>query len=67
MTSRQFQQRMKDTKADLLNDGKEIEDCALDVADCLLYEREIRRYIVKHYGIERPETMRELLADLIFG
>ncbi len=49
MTDKQFEKRMRETASDCINDGMELDQVAYDVAENLLYDPEIRKYLAKNY------------------
>lgn len=67
MTRKEFDRRIKDCREDIQSDGKDVEDVALDVADCLLRDEEIKSYVAYRYGGVNVTVAREIVADLIVG
>lgn len=75
LTPAKFKKLMKDTRMDLEADGMDIEQVASDVADSMLYDRDIDYYvryqIYKNTGKDMDMIpkwqVKEYLADNIYG
>lgn len=75
MSDKKFEKMMRDTRSDLESDGMDIGDVASDIADSMLYDKDVALYvrhtIARNTG-QSPDsvskqTMKEFLADNIYG
>lgn len=65
LTEEQFKERMKEVGEQIKADGMEVDDVALDVAESLLYDPEIREYVEQTHSRTKWSIMKEIVADYI--
>ena len=64
MTEKQFRKRMKQTAEDCIGDGMELDQVAYDVAECLLFDPDISKYLAKNYpGLKTKWTKQTFIAE----
>jgi hypothetical protein len=69
VTKGEFEKRMLEIGQDTLSDnpGMDIQDCAVDLADCALYDPEILKFCKKEWPGESREGLKYIVADYIAG
>lgn len=67
MTDSQFKKLCKDTVSDCKASGIDIDGCAFDIADNMLYDPKVIAYVKKKLGSSyNKTTAREFVGDCLY-
>jgi len=65
-TDKQFREFLKEAAQDTIADGHNLDECAGDIADCLWYDDDLKKYVLKkHPWIKTKQQWREFIADYL--
>lgn len=65
-TEKQFRKYLSEMAKDIVADGHDLDQCAGDIADGLIYDVDLKRYVLKRNPwIKTKQQWREFIADYI--
>lgn len=67
MTRKEFDKMCRDVHDDSVADGFDVEQCAYDLAECLLSNADVLAFVQKEFCTTNRTTLKEIIADNIHG